>query len=156
MATPTTKNAPAAKNAPTAAKPGDPAPKAKKEKVVRIPHPAIKADAQGKGTVKLEDFPADYDPKIHKQLRKADFVNEAPFLERRAAQLEKAAANLRAEAAQARTLGSTADRQKAKKLKSMIDKVAELRKEFEAQGLDVDALVGQLGAKQTATEPANA
>lgn len=151
-----TKTAAAPKNAPKqSSKPGEPAPAAKKESIKRVPHPALKADEKGKATVQLDDFPADFDPKVHKPLRRGDFKNEAPFLERKATELEARARELRREADEARKLGSQADRAKAKKLRAMMDKMEEIKAQLKAQGIDVDAVVKDL-SKSDESEAAKA
>lgn len=132
---------------------GDPTPKPKRQRPVRITHPALKPDADGKATVKLDEYPADWDAKVHKPLRRKDFTGDHVFLERRATELEAKAKQLRIEAEEARKLGNSADRAKAKKLRSMLDKVADLKKELEAQGIDVTSLVSGLSR---AEEPAPA
>lgn len=121
---------------PVETKPGSPAPAAKKEKPKRVAYPGLNPDAEGKTTTKLENWPTDFDSKTHKPLRRSDFTSEAPFLDKRADQLEAAAKRLRSEAEEARKLGNTADRAKAKKLRSMIEKVEAIKAELLKQGLD--------------------
>lgn len=133
-------------------KPGEPAPAAKKEKTKRVPYPGIKADDKGKGTVKLKDFPTDFDPKLHKQLTRKDFENDAPLLRKRAEELRVRASKLDKEAQDAETLGSASQRQAAKKLRGMVGRIGELTKDLEAQGIDVDAMFP--GLKALAALPA--
>lgn len=122
------------------AKPGDPAPAAKKEKVVKVTYPGLKPGPDGKGTVKLKDFPTDFDAKAHKPLRRQDFESEAPFLNKRADELEARAKELRKQAEEAAKLGNAGDRQKAKRLRQMIEKVQEIRKQLLDQGVPEDMI----------------
>lgn len=145
-------------------KPGDPAPEAKKEKPERIYHPALDAkpgeDGKLKPTVKLKDWPADFDPKIHKQLKRGHFENEAPLLRKRAEEYREKAAKLDVEASDCEKNGGKA-KGKVKKLRSMMDRFAELRAELEAEGTDTsefakmfeDAFKNRVSAEKT-EEPA--
>lgn len=116
-------------------KPGDPAPKAKKEKVEKILYPALKPDAEGKPTEKLDGWPADFDPKVHKQLKRSHFKNEAPLLRRRAEEMRAKATKLDNEAADCEKGGGKASKS-VKKLRSAIERFAELRAELEKDGVD--------------------
>jgi len=120
-------------------KPGDPAPEAKKTKPERIYHPLLEAkpgeDGNLKPTVKLKDWPADYDPKIHKQLKRGHFENEAPLLRKRAEEYREKAAKLDIEASDCEKNGGKA-KGKVKTLRKMMDRFAEIRGELEAAGTD--------------------
>ena len=85
--------------------------------------------------------PAGYDRKKFLPLHKADFVNNADFIEWLAQQFDLKAAALHKKAIEERSFGSAADRAKAKKLRGLHDKLAALEKELREQGLDVDALL---------------
>ena len=125
-------------------KPGEPAPKAKKEKVKRILHPALKPNAEGKPTEKLDGFPADFDPKVHKPLRRVNFKNEAPLLLQQADKLEAKAKALRAEAEACQKLGSQEERAKAKKLRDMFLRMEEIKSQLAGEGVDVAALMNSI------------
>lgn len=85
--------------------------------------------------------PVDYDRKKFLPLHKADFANTADFIEWLAVQFDQKAANLHKKAIEERSLGSVADRAKAKKLRSLHAKLAALEKELTDEGLDVAALL---------------
>jgi hypothetical protein len=132
--------APKAPAAPTqSTKPGAEAPKPKKkrEKVIRAWHPALKPSAEdGKPTVKLEAVPADYNPKVHKPLKRVHFTNEAVLLDYAAERLEKKAKALRAEAHEARTTGGNGTRTVAKQMRKYMEKLAAMTEQLKAQGID--------------------
>jgi len=151
MANPT---APAKNPAARSTKPGEVAPEAKKPKVERVTYPGLQPGADGKGTVKLKEYPTDHDPKLHKPLRKADFENEAPLMLHQAERLEKQAAKLRSEAAVVGKLGDTASRQKAKKLASCMAQIKALTAQLRTQGVDVDAIIGGLNDATATEQPA--
>lgn len=137
----------AAKNTPkttsASAAPGTKDAKAAKVKVEKVSYPGLLGpnDTEGKPTsLLLKEWPADHNPKLHKPLVRKNFENEVPWLINRAEHCESQAATFRKEAEMVGKLGSKSDRQKAKKLIAMRDRMAELRKQLEAEGIDVDAL----------------
>lgn len=121
--------------APTGAQPGAAGPKAdeKKEKPKRTPYRA-------EGAAVLEAIPADFNPRKHLPLKKADFKDEWTYFEYRAQLAEKNAASFRKQAEESKSLGSTADRVKAKRMVQMMKRMAELEAELKASGVDIDAL----------------
>jgi hypothetical protein len=137
----------AAPAAAVSTKPGDPAPKAKKEKVKKVPYPALNPDAEGKSTVKLKEWPADYSEKVHKRLTRNDFENEAPLLEHRADYLQGVVDKLRKEAEDCRTMGSTKTRKNAKKLRGVMEKFAELAADLQSDGVDIEGMKAALSEK---------
>ena len=100
-------------------------------------HPNVGQD----GVWPFETLPGDYDFLRHKPLKKADFVNEAAYYDYRVAQAEYRVEKLRERATLARTLGTSRDAAKARRLLRIRAKFAELRKELEGAGVDVDALL---------------
>lgn len=110
----------------------------------KIAHPALKVDADGKPTVKLESVPADFDPKKHKPLKKTDFASEATFCEMRADEFERKAADLRQEAELIRKGGGKKAAQKAKRLAKMQERMEALKKELAESGIDVESLMASL------------
>lgn len=112
-------------------------------KVERVPY---RADDAPK--IKEPRAPEDFDPKVHISLRRTDFVDDAVYLDYRANECDARAAKYRAEAETIRKLGSASDRNKAKKLMSMQQRMAELARELSADG-NVD-LASILGAEQAA------
>lgn len=123
----------AAKNSGKSAKPGTQEPKAAKEKVERVAYTIPEGG--------LESVPEDFSRKLHKPLKKADFKEEHVYLNMRADELELKVKALREDAKLSKELGSTADRAKAKRLRAMQTRMAELKKELSSQGIDVDALL---------------
>lgn len=126
------------------AKPGTKNPTGKKEKKIRIDHPDLldksKLDEKGNPTrKKIAGVPGDFDPKVHKPLRRNDFEKESTWLLIKAEECEKKAKQLRADAVIADTEGSSDDRKKLKRLQAMKDKMAELEKELAEAGLLGDA-----------------
>jgi hypothetical protein len=145
MSTTLTPKKPVAPPANSAA-PGTTAPvKEKKAKVKKIDHPSLITLVEGGDPIvnKLEKRPADFDPKVHNNLRAKNFVNESFFLEDQAAQLDLKAAALRAKAEKLRSLGSTASSAKAKTLIKMQERMAELLESLKKDGVDVDALMAK-------------
>lgn len=112
--------------------------KEKGEKVKREKFPGIPEDG-------LTDWPADFDPKKHKPLRRQDFKDEAVWLDHKATQFEKAAVRMRDEAKTLRSLGTTAERGKAKKLLKITKELEDLKKTLAAKGVDVAALLNSAG-----------
>lgn len=153
------KAAAAAVKAPVAdqsTKPGSPAPEAKKVKVDKVYYPGLKPekgeDGKIKPTAKLEDWPTDFDGKTMRPLRRNDFTSEGPFLIKKAEAFEARAKQLRNEAEEAKKLGNQADRQKAKKLRDMLGKIADLTKHLKAQGLNVDDMIASMSTAETAAK----
>lgn len=134
------KTATAPKTAPTSAAPGTVDKKAgKKDKIKKVKHPSL-FDAEG-APIKLTAVPEDHDPRLHLPLKKNDFENEWTFLEMKALAAEQTAAKLRKEAETIKSLGSSADRARAKKLLAMQERMSELMESLRAQGLDPDAIL---------------
>jgi len=130
---------PAAAKPAQSTKPGAPTGKPKKEKVERKAYPGIMAGADNKGTVKLKDWPADYDPKLHLPLRRNDFENEAVLLEKMADQMAERVVKLRAEAEICRKSGSATQRAKLKRIARLKEMLAKL----EAEGDDEAPAAGE-------------
>jgi len=118
----------------------------KPAKVARVAYPGLKIDAAGKPTVKLTAWPEDFDRKVHQPLKKSDFENEAPWLERRADFFEKLAGRLRAQAADARQFGNAKDRKAAQKLRRLTDQIKALTSGLAAQGVDVSSMLAGMTA----------
>jgi hypothetical protein len=156
MAKTTAKNEAAATK--TDAKPGDPAVAAKRERPKLSWYPGLKPEKDEKGkthaTVKLDEWPSDFDATKHRKLRRSDFSNEAVFLEHKADELEARAKMFRAEAETARKLGSAEDRARAKRLKTMLEKMEELKAQLSEQ-MGEDAVNEMIAKVQEAhTAPA--
>lgn len=100
-----------------------------KEKVVKIMYPGLKMDANGDATVKLEAWPADFDPAKHARLKRSNFTTEIPFLEKRAERLEKKAADIRKEIEAIRA-GKPESGKAMKKMLKMADQFSSLMGEL--------------------------
>jgi len=85
--------------------------------------------------------PDGYDFAAHKSLKKRDFAAEWLYLEFRAKDMDYRAEKFRKQAEASKKLGSVADRAKAKRLVRLQDKMEELKKQLQEQGVDVDSLL---------------
>ena len=128
-----------------------PSPKAKAKPADKVVYPGLigKDPKDDSKTIKirLDAYPDDFDPKVHKSLKRNDFTNEAIWYENEAAKFDKKAADMREKAEQARKLGNVKDRATAKKLMAIQKKAAELRESLAEQGVDVDALMAGFAKK---------
>ncbi len=105
------------------------------------------------GGIKLADgattgTPTDFDPKVHKPLKKKDFATQGGFMmyradvyDRAAARYGKAASRLRD---QAKISGQYSPEQEkfAKKAKRASEQFAEMIKQLKAQGIDPNTIPG--------------
>lgn len=130
---------------PASAKPGTEDQKGKKEKVQKIDHPSLIGEKDPKSgqhlRKRIAEFPKDFDPKVHKPLKKSDFENESVWLLHKADELEAKAKDLREEAKMADKLGSAKQRAQAKQLVKMQKRAAELMASLKSAGIDVDKLM---------------
>lgn len=137
-------------------KPGDPAPAAKKEDVPKVCHPALKPNDKGEPTEKLDEWPADFDPRKHVRLKPENFKNEAPFYEHLAKQCRERAARYDKQAVLARTMGSAEERKNAKKLIGLADKMQEIRASLIKAGHDPDKMFAAILEQRKAQAAAEA
>lgn len=117
----------------------------KEPKAKRAVHPLV-----GNDDVKVYPFkstPGDFDWKSHKPLKKKDFASDDGFFIYKAEEFEAKAKAFRTQAEEAKKMGSTKDRAKAKRLVKMQEKMAELMKQLQAQGIDTEALLATAGKK---------
>jgi len=117
------------------------------EKKGRQEHPLV-----GNEDTKVYPFtvvPPDFDPSKHKGLKKKDFAEEATYFEYRAQMAEMAAKAFRVKAEESKAMGSSKDRAAGKRLKKMMVKAKELRAQLVAQGVDVDAFLGETETDET-------
>lgn len=117
--------------------------KDKGEKVKRVKYPNVPEDG-------LDAWPADFDPKAHKPLRRQDFKDETVWLERKATQFENAAKRMREEAQQIAALGTTGERGKARKLLKVSKELDALKEALKAKGVDVESLLKAAGGEEPA------
>ena len=92
------------------------------------------------GTV-LKALPADFNFSKFSVIKGKFWETDWMFLLHRAKELDFRADILREKAEEAKAFGSKKDRVKATRLKRMQSKMDELRKELEAEGVDVDGLL---------------
>ena len=108
----------------------------------KVPHPNLIDPETGKGRkFKSAEELEGYNPKIHKSIKRADFEDEAVFLEYQADALEARAAILRQQAEETRKLGSVAQRVRAKKLLAFQTQIEKITSELEGEGCDIEALL---------------
>jgi len=112
----------------------------------RTVHPSV-----GNEDVKVYPFtetPGDFDFDTHVALKKKDFAADHMYYTFQAEKLDFKATMFREKAEEARKMGSAKERSKAKRLRKMQTKMAELRAQLEAQGLDVDELLAAQDEKE--------
>lgn len=134
---------------PASAKPGttaEVATKPKKEKKPKVERTLLAPPEGG-----FTDWPKEWDPKIHKPLRRKDFANDVTFLNRKADHYEIMAKRFRQEAIDSEKLGGLKERGKAKKLLQMQRKFEELKAQLKADNVDVEAILASLGQTAAAT-----
>ncbi len=90
----------------------------------------------------LVELPKDYDSNKHTPLKKGDFEKEEFYYEMRAVVYDKYASGMRRKAEEAKRMGSMTDRTKAKRLLRIQSQMATLREQLEADGVNVDELLG--------------
>lgn len=134
------------------AKPNNPGKGDKAEKESkRQEHPLVGVDDSD--VYPFTDVPEDFDYKAHRPLKKVDFRADHFFFAYKASEAEYRAADFRDREEEARTLGSSKERGKAKRLIKMQEKMEELRASLESDGVDVDAVLTK--AAQTASTKGN-
>ena len=93
--------------------------------------------------------PVNFNFDDYKPLKKKNFTTEALYFEhRRAAALHQAEV-FGKKAEESRTLGSTKERRQKKQVVKMQEKMSELRKQLEDQGIDVKKLLEDAAAAKT-------
>lgn len=96
-------------------------------------------------------MPEGFDFKINKPLKKRDFTADHLFYEYRALEMEFKAVGFRAQAEEAKKLGSAKDRSSAKRLIKLQDKMGELKEQLTKQGVNVEELLAN-AAKEAAAK----
>lgn len=117
-------------------------PKEKKAKVARKVHPLV-----GSKDAKVYPFPSiptDFDFKTMKILKKKDFADGAIFFEFKAREMEHKAGLFREKAKEEAVTGGGKAKQAKKRFVKMVDKMAELKKQLEDQGVDINELMANL------------
>ena len=90
----------------------------------------------------LTELPEDFDSNKHTPLKKGDFEKEEQYYEMRAKVYDGYAEGMRRRGAEAQRMGSMTDRTKAKRLLRIQSQMETLRKQLEADGVNVDELLG--------------
>jgi hypothetical protein len=96
--------------------------------------------------------PTGFDFNQNKPMKKRQFASDAIYYEHRAAQMDHKATAFRAKADECKKLGSHADQVKTRKLEKLNVKMLELRKELEAQGVDVEELLKKAATVEAGAE----
>ena len=146
------KNAPAKRETLATAPAGEG--KKKREKKPKVKRVAWgERDEKGalKTKIKGKDV-GDYNPKLNLPLRRGDFENPSDYYELTADRLEAKVAQLRKQATEEKSLGSVADRKKAKRFKSLFEKFNEMSAELKEAGMSEE----QIKAILNPTAPAPA
>jgi len=117
------------------------------KKVGRVDHPNV-ASADTKLYPFKEAVPAGYDFAKHKPLKKRDYEADHLFYEYRAVDCENKAKAFRVQAEEAKLLGSAQDRNKAKRYVKLQEKMAVLKSQLIAQGINVEELLATAAANE--------
>jgi|SRR6185437_5873776 len=104
-----------------------------KEKVIKVMYPGLQMGPDGEATVKLKEWPTDYDPAVHLRLKRSNFENEIPFLEQRVVRLQKKIDEINKEITAIKAGGSPTEAKKIKKFTKMADKFGELFNELRTE-----------------------
>lgn len=121
------------------ARPTAPSKPNKVKKPGRAEHPLV--GNKDTNVFPFKAVPDDFAFDTMKPLKKKSFATDAAFFEYRAKEMEFKAGKFRAQAEEAKKVGTGAERNKAKKLVKLQSKIAELRAQLEAQGVDVEELI---------------
>lgn len=130
-----------AKDKNNAARPERPAP-VKTKKPGRKAHPSV--GNKDTSVYPFKALPEDFDFATMKGLKKKDFATDAAYYEYRAKELEARAAKFRTQAEEAKKMGTGTERKNAKRLVKLQEKMAELKAQLSAQGVDVESLLKTL------------
>lgn len=128
-----------AKVAGTPARPTAPNKINKPKKPGRPEHPLV--GNQDTSLFPFKAVPDDFAFDTMKPLKKKSFATDAAYFEYRAKEMDHKADKFRAQAEESKKAGTGAERNKAKKLVKLQSKIAELRAQLEAQGVDVEELI---------------
>jgi len=128
------------KGSAVAGKPAAPDVPPKPKKPGRVAFPQV-----GNKDEKIYPFdvamPEGFNWKQHKSLKKRDYTADHLFYEFRALECDHKAILFRAQAEESQKLGSAKDRGRAKRLIKLQEKMAELKSQLTAQGVDVEELL---------------
>lgn len=121
--------------------------KDKKEKKVKDVSDKKKREKKGRKIYPLEEgakiteLPEDFDFAKHKAIGKKLWENDWQYILHRAEECTWRAAALQVKATKMKECGSKKDRSRLARLQKMTAKMAELKAELEASGVDVEALL---------------
>lgn len=106
-----------------------------------------------------EAMPKDFDFKLHKPLKKADFgstalfmQHKASFIDYRADGMKELANKMRAKAERFAALGDDKTAKKVKKAERIQKQLAELSKELEGSGIDINKILEEAKKEAVAAE----
>lgn len=125
------------------ARPDKPTKPVKAKKPGRANHPLV--NSKDTSVFPFKALPDDFAFDTMKGLKKKSFATEAAYYDYRAKEMDHKATKFRAQAEEAKNVGSGAERNKAKKLVKLQSKMAELKAQLEAQGVDVNELLKKAG-----------
>ncbi len=123
----------------TSTQPGTPNPAGEKASKKRQPHPALKS--KDEAVYPLPGLPDDFDFAKHAQLKKRDFQSDYMYFEYKTAELEIKVEAMQAKAEEAKKLGSSKERAKARRLLRLQATMKELTASLVEAGVDVDELL---------------
>jgi len=130
-----------------AAEPAKPTVKPTPEKVrkvtARIPFDLV-GDKNPEVYPFKEAVPEGFNFKVNKTLKKRDFTADHLFYEHRAAEMNFKATLFTAQAEEAKKIGSSADRNRLKRVIKLQEKMDELKEQLTAQGIDVTKLLAEM------------
>jgi len=86
-------------------------------------------------------MPEGFNFKVNKVLKKRDFTADHLFFEHRVAEMEYKAEIFKVQAEEAKKIGSSADRNRLKRVMKLQEKMDELKAQLTEQGIDVGALL---------------
>ena len=102
-------------------------------------HPSV--NSKDTSVYPFTETPPDFDFVKQAPLKKRDFATDWQYFTHKSKDGQFKVEVWKTKAEEAKTLGSGKERAKAKRLRKMQAKMAELRAQLEAQGIDVEALL---------------
>jgi hypothetical protein len=108
----------------------------------KIDYPGLR-DANGE-VILLNQWPADFDPKLHKSLKRTDFKAQDVWHLKKIEELEHRIKRHREEAEDFRRYGDPEERKKAKRLKAVKHQMDELIEQLKASGVNVEELLASM------------
>lgn len=109
----------------------------------RVYHPALNVDAEGNPQTLLKEgtAPEGFHHRKHRPLVKSHFASEDLYYDYQSELYAKKSADAKEKAEEIRKLGTSGDRTKAKKLLTLTKRMEDLKRQLEAQGVNVEELM---------------